>query len=111
MRGEVWYVRFPAPHGSEPGFDRPAIVLQNEDFDRLATVIVIPTTSNLKRVTQRGNVLLKAGTAGLREDCVALCHQISCIDKSNLLDSLGELPPESLSQIETVVAYVLGLAL
>ncbi|MBI4287809.1 MAG: type II toxin-antitoxin system PemK/MazF family toxin [Chloroflexi bacterium] len=111
MRGEVWHVRFRPPRGSEPGFDRPAIVIQNEDFDRLATVIVIPTTSKLKRATQRGNVLLKAGTGGLPEDCVALCHQISCVDKSNLLNSLGELPPQSLSQIETVLAYVLGLAL
>ena len=110
MRGEIWFVHFPAPHGSEPGFDRPAIVIQNEDFDRLSTVIVIPTTSKLKRAAQRGNVLLKAGTGGLQEDCVALCHQITCIDKSNLLSSLGELPPESLSQIETVLAYVLGLA-
>ncbi len=112
MRGEVWWVNFgEEPTGSEPKFSRPAVIIQSDDFERLKTVIVVPTTSKLRRASQRGSVRIKAGIGGLPEDSVALCHQLSCLDRSRLVEKIGELPQDSLVEIETTLAYVLGLAL
>lgn len=53
MRGEIWMVDFGVPFGSEPGWRRPSIVVQNDEFNQSAmhTTIVIPLTSNLKKIT------------------------------------------------------------
>lgn len=50
IRGEIWMVDFGVPFGSEPGWRRPAIVVQNDEFNQSAmhTTIVIPLTSNLR---------------------------------------------------------------
>ena len=112
MRGEVWWVDFGGgPAGSEPKFSRPAVIIQSDDFERLNTLIVVPTTSQLRRASQSGSVRIKAGIGGLQEDSVALCHQLTCLDRSRLVEKLGELRQEELSEIEIAVAYVLGLAL
>jgi mRNA interferase MazF len=47
MRGEIWWIDFGDPVGSEPGYKRPALVIQNNRLNnaRLATTIVLPITS------------------------------------------------------------------
>jgi mRNA interferase MazF len=41
-RGQVWWVDFGEPRGSEPGFRHPALVLQRDEVNasNLATVVV-----------------------------------------------------------------------
>ena len=43
-RGEIWWVDFGVPFGSEVGFRRPVIVLQNNILNEsnLRTVVVLP---------------------------------------------------------------------
>lgn len=47
-RGEIWWVDFGLPLGSEVGFKRPVIILQNNVLNesKLKTVIVLPLTTN-----------------------------------------------------------------
>ena len=33
MRGELWWADFGLPFGSEPGFKRPVLILQNDSFE------------------------------------------------------------------------------
>jgi mRNA interferase MazF len=60
QRGEIWWADLPEPTGSEPGYRRPVLVIQSDDFNRsrIATAIVVVITSNLKLVVAPGNVLL-----------------------------------------------------
>ena len=48
-RGEIWWVDFGVPFGSEVGFRRPVIILQNDVLNesKLRTVVVLPLTTNL----------------------------------------------------------------
>lgn len=48
IRGEIWMVDFGVPFGSEPGFKRPAIIVQSDAFNltSMHTTIVIPLTTN-----------------------------------------------------------------
>jgi mRNA-degrading endonuclease toxin of MazEF toxin-antitoxin module len=45
-------------------------------------------------------VLLSQGRAGLGKDSVALCHQVTTLDRSKLTQRIGELNSIELSQVE-----------
>jgi mRNA interferase MazF len=49
-QGDIWWAALPEPVGSGPGFDRPVVIVQGDTFNRsqLATVVVIPLTSNTR---------------------------------------------------------------
>jgi mRNA-degrading endonuclease toxin of MazEF toxin-antitoxin module len=50
-QGEVWMVDFGPPFGPEQAGQRPSIVRQDYILnDALVTVIVVPVTTNLKRL-------------------------------------------------------------
>lgn len=98
------------PSGPEQAGERPAIVLQDDALnDVLVTTIVVPLTTNLKRLALPTTVLLAAGEAGLPKDSVALCHQIQIRGKARLVSRLGELSDERLGEVETRVLDALGL--
>ena len=61
-RGEVWWASLPEPLGSEPGFRRPLLIVQSDDFNRshIRTVVAVVITSNLRLASAPGNVLLLA---------------------------------------------------
>ena len=80
--------------GSEQAGRRPVLVVSREQINQLLSVVnVIPLTSRKSeaRVIYPNEVLLPAGTAGLRVDSIALCYQIRTLDKSRLEQDLGEL--------------------
>jgi mRNA interferase MazF len=72
-RGQIWWADLGGPVGSEPGFRRPVLVVQNDAFNRsrLRTVLAVVLRSNLRLVEAPGNVLVPAKIAGLPTDSVA----------------------------------------
>ena len=57
IRGDIWWVDFGEPFGSEPGWRRPAIIIQSDDFNNsnMNTTIVVPLTTNLRLADFPGN--------------------------------------------------------
>ncbi len=108
-QGDVYWVDLGEPGGSEPGYRRPVVVIQNNVFNqsRLRTVVVCALTSNLKRAQAPGNVLLKAGEANLPRDSVVNVTQIFTLNKADLIEYLGTLPPRRVRQILEGVCLVL----
>ena len=104
-QGEVWWAELPAPAGSGPGFRRPVVILQGEPFNRsrIATVVCVPLTSNLKWAAAPGNVSLAARMTGLAKDSVANVSQIVAVDKGLLTKRVGKLPR---SQVELLLAGI-----
>ena len=84
IRGEIWWVDFGIPFGSEPGRRRPAIIVQNDSFNQTSmhTTIVIPLTTNLRLADFPGNMLLTADETALTKDSVAVTPQITVIDRA-----------------------------
>jgi mRNA interferase MazF len=62
QRGEIWWADLPTPVASEPGYRRPVLVIQSDDFNRsrIRTVIVAVMTSNLRLAEAPGNVLVRS---------------------------------------------------
>jgi mRNA interferase MazF len=92
-RGEIWWARLPDPVASEPGFNRPVLVVQANSFNRshIRTVIAIVLTSNLRLAKAPGNVLISVADSGLPKDSVANVSQVITLDKSFLHEKAGKL--------------------
>ena len=92
-QGEVWWVVFGEPRGSEPAGRRPAVIIQNDRFNRTAlnTVAVLGITSNLRLATMPGNVQLHLGEANLTKPSVVNVTQIHAVDRAYLVERLGSL--------------------
>ncbi len=110
-RGEIWWADLPDPLGSAPGFTRPVIVLSADDFNqsRVATVVVAALTSSLKYASAPGMIKLAAGEGGVDRPSVVNLMALQTVDKSQLRDRLGSLPPVKMSEINEQLAVVLGL--
>ncbi len=100
-QADIWWAALPAPVGSGPGFQRPVVVVQGDTFNRsrLATVVVIPLTSNTRLATMPGNILLSSRRTGLPKDSVANVSQIIAIDRSLLSERVGRMTPSQLEMI------------
>ncbi len=93
-RGEIWWANLPEPLGSEPGYRRPVVIVQDDVFtqSRISTVIVVIVTANTRLAEAPGNVLLPREATGLPKDSVANVSQIFTIDKRFLVERVGTLP-------------------
>jgi len=109
-QGETWWADLPAPAGSGPGFRRPVVVVQGDALNRsrVATVVCVPLTSNLKWALAPGNVRLSARTTGLPKESVANVSQIIAIDKEFLKARVGKLPLLKLELLLSGIDIVLG---
>ena len=109
-QGEIWWADLPVPEGSGPGFRRPVVVVQGDALNRsrIATVICIPLTSNLKWALAPGNVRLSARITGLPKESVANVSQIIAIDKILLKGRVGKLPSLKLELLLSGIDLVLG---
>jgi mRNA interferase MazF len=110
-RGEVWWVDFGAPLGSEPGKRRPAVVVSDDRFNRshLNTVTVVAVTSNARLAARPGNVSLPRGTAGLDRPPVVNVTQIATVDRQRLVGRSGMLARADLARVDDGLRLALRL--
>ncbi len=107
-RGEIWWVDLLMPVGSEPGYRRPILVIQDNTFNpsRINTIIAVIITSNTELAKSSGNVLLPIGTSGLSKPSVANVSQIITIDKNVLIEKSGSY--QEIIKKKSMKAYVLS---
>ena len=109
-QGDVWWADLPDPTGSGPGFRRPVVVVQGDALNRsrIATVVCVPLTSNIKWAKAPGNVMLASRLTGLPKESVANVSQIVSLDKVLLTDRSGTLPQAKLTLVLSGIDVVLG---
>lgn len=100
-QGDVYWIDIGDPQGSEPGYRRPYVVIQNDTYNHSAinTTIVCALTSNMRRAQVPGNVMLREGEGGLPRPSVVLVTQVFTVDKRDLLERLGALSANRVRQI------------
>jgi len=110
-RGEVWWAALAEPEGSEPGYRRPVVVVQCNEFNesRIRTVVVAALTTNLRLAAASGNVLCGKADTGLPKDSVINVSQILTINKARLTHRAGRLPAKLMQTVEDGLRSVLGL--
>lgn len=110
-RGKIWWASLAEPAGSEPGYRRPVLVVQTNDFNesRLRTVIVLTITSNLRLAGAPGNVLCHRRNTGLTKDSVINVSQAATVNKTRLTQRIGVVPATLMHEVEAGMRLVLGL--
>ena len=109
-QGDVCWAELPEPTGAGPGFRRPVVVVQGDALNRsrLATVVCVPLTSNLRWADAPGNVLLTAAMTGLPRDSVANVSQVVALDRALLDERVGRITPEKIDLLLAGLDTVLG---
>jgi mRNA interferase MazF len=109
-QGEVYWLHFGAPVGSEPAGRRPALVVQHDRFNRsaISTTVVASITSTLRLGDMPGNVRLRLGEAGLPRPSVVNVSQLRTIDRSRLGERVGRLSPDRMREVLRGLALLFG---
>jgi mRNA interferase MazF len=109
-QGDVCWAELPDPVGSGPGFRRPVLVVQGDAFNRsrVATVVCVPLTSNLKWAEAPGNVQLPARSTGLSKDSVANASLVVSLDREVLTERVGRVSRRQLDLVFAGLDLVLG---
>lgn len=110
-RGEIWWASLLRPSGSGPGYRRPVLVVQANDFNesRIQTVVVAAITSNMRLAAAPGNVLCSRKETGLPRPSVVNVSQVLTVDKRLLTQRIGMLSARMLRQAEEGLRLVLAL--
>lgn len=108
-RGEIWLVALGAARAGEPGKTRPAIVVSVDELTADTPsdlVVVVPLSSSQAPSALRVEIEPGAGTD---RPSRAICRAVRAVVVSRLVRPLGSVDPPALSEIEMVLAMILGL--
>jgi len=110
-RGEIWWTDFGQPFRSEPGYRRPALVVQADPFNQstIRTVLLIPLTKTLELASAPGNVLCRPRDSGLPKASVVNVSQLTVADRRRLVEKAGTVPGRLMKQVEDGMRLILGL--
>lgn len=110
-RGEVYWADLAPRSGSEQQGRRPVIVLSHDGFNSVPnwrSVIVVPISASANQAA-RGATVVPPGAGGLPRASLAICHQVTTLDRAKLIDRIGALDPAYLEQVESALKAALDL--
>lgn len=110
-RGGVYWADLGVPAGARPAKRQPVLVISATTYNRsrLATVLAAVVTSNTVLSAMPGNVFLPAEAVGLPRDSVVNVTALVTLDKSDLTDHVGDVPPALLDEVDRGLRRVLDL--
>lgn len=112
-RGEVLVAELRPRSGSEQRGTRPVIVVSHDAFNRVPgwrSIIVVPVSSSSKQAARGPTaVAIESGVSGLARKSVALCHQVTTVDRSKLTRRLGALQPDDSARVDAGLKIALSL--
>ena len=111
QRGEIWWSSQATPGGSSPGFRRPILVIQSNEFNRsrISTVVAAVITSNLALANAPGNVRIPARASGLKRASIVNVSQIITVDKSFLAARVSTLKAEYMREVDDGLRLIFGI--
>jgi mRNA interferase MazF len=103
-RGDIYWAELSPRSGSEQSGRRPVIVVSHDGFNQTRnwrSVIVVPMSTS-RAQARRGitAVEIPQDASGLARPGVAVCHQVTTLDRSKLTRFTGRLSRELLSSVD-----------
>ena len=102
-RGEVYWAKLAPRSGSEQRGDRPVIVVSHDAFNQAPgwrSVIVVPVSTSAAQAGRGPTAIpLPKSAGGLGSQSVALCHEVTTLDRSKLTKRLGLLSEPHLAAV------------
>jgi mRNA interferase MazF len=122
-QGDIYWVALPGPPDGGPpagtssagrpsAIPHPYVVVQEDVFNRsrIHTVIVCALTTNQKRASLPGNVLLEPGEANLPRPSVVEVSKLTSVDKTQLGEYIGSLTRPRIDQILAGIQFLQRLS-
>ncbi|GMO49860.1 MAG: type II toxin-antitoxin system PemK/MazF family toxin [Termitinemataceae bacterium] len=111
IRGEIWWVQFGIPFGSEAGYKRPVLIVQDDSFNesRIRTIVIVPLTTNLRLAEAPGNVFLKKTESKLGDDSVIIVAQLYALDRDRFIKKISKLDKDIMEKVKNGMMLVLGI--
>ena len=109
-RGDMYYADLSPVVGSEQGGIRPVLIIQNDVGNRYSpTVIAAAITSQTSKSRLPTHINIDSKEFGLMKDSVILAEQIRTIDKSRLMEKIGQVDENVMGQVNAALGISFGL--
>lgn len=106
----MYYADLSPVVGSEQGGVRPVLIIQNDIGNKYSpTVIAAAITSQTNKSRLPTHIKLNSQTFGLMKNSVVLTEQIRTIDKSRLMEKIGQVDDAIMSQVNSALGISFGL--
>lgn len=111
QRGQIYRVDLGEPEGSRPANERPILIVQADPFNtsKLATVIAVILSKNLRLATMSCNVFLPKEATGLPADSVVNVTAIVTRNKADCRQVAGTVPAHLMNSIDQGLRSVMGV--
>lgn len=106
-RGEVWTV---AGAGAYAGKPRPVVIVQDDSFESLDSLIVCPFTSDPTGAPLFRLPVEPDARNGLRAVCRLMVDKITAVPKSKMGQRIGSLDAADIVRLNRSMLVFLGLA-
>lgn len=108
-RGEIYWVDFGIPKGSEQGGRRPALILQNDSGNSSSSTTIIAAITSKNKRNYPFHVEISASESGLPQDSTILLEQILTVDQSRLVGRVGSLSIMRMREVDKALFVSFGL--
>jgi len=100
-QGDIYWLQAEGPDGLTADYAHPYVVIQDDviNHSRVTTVVVCALTSNQRRASEPGNILLEVGEANLPRQSVVVVSQVDAVAKTRLGGYIGSLSQPRIEQI------------
>jgi len=92
-RGELWWIDLGVPFGSESGFRRSVIILQNDFFNnsQIKSTIILPLSTNMILADAPGNIIITKKESKLNKNSVIILSQVKAVDRARLIEKISKI--------------------
>jgi len=107
-RGDVYRVAIRGEDGAVRPVIHPCVVIQDSVINgsRIPVIAVCGISTNMKRLTEPGNVLLEPGEGNLPKRSIVRVSQVSAALRSDFSDYIGHLDDARMADIFAGMGFI-----
>jgi mRNA interferase MazF len=113
QRGDIYWADLQPRSGSEQQGRRPVLIVSHDGFNQTPnwrSIIVVPISTSATQARWGPTAIaLPRGAGGLPRESIALCHQVTTLDRAKLNNRVGTLSPDLMTQVEAGLKAALNL--
>ncbi|MGQ0703945.1 MAG: type II toxin-antitoxin system PemK/MazF family toxin [Gemmatimonadales bacterium] len=106
-RGEIWTVAGGPDYAGKP---RPAVILQDDRFDRTSSITICAFTTDPTDAPLFRPLIEASERNALRVSCRLMVDKITTVPKARMGKQVGRLDDEDVIRLNRAIVVFLGLA-
>ncbi len=112
-RGDLFWADLIPRSGAKQTGRRPVVIMSHDSFNLTPgwrSIIIVPISTSATQAMRGPTAIhLPKGAGGLKKESIALCHQVTTLDRSKLTERIGSLPRKFLDEIENGLKAALDI--